>query len=82
MRASGPVERAVGQLSPLVHSLDHLVCSKQERCRDREAGGPGGLEVDDQFELGRLLDGQITRSTLFNERAVHDFRRTWEREGA
>ncbi len=37
--------------------IDHLVRPLQERRRDRQAEGFGGLEVDDQLELGRLLDG-------------------------
>src|SRR5712691_13549178 len=39
--------------------LDHLVRLQQERGRDREAEGLRGLEVDDQLELRRLLDGKI-----------------------
>ena len=38
-------------------SLDHLIRPLQERRRDRQAEGLGGLEVDDQLELGGLLDG-------------------------
>ena len=40
-------------------SLDHLVCSQQEGLWHGQAEGLGGLEVDHQFELGRLLDRQI-----------------------
>jgi hypothetical protein len=36
-------------------SLDDLVRPQQQRLRDRQAEGLGGLEVDDQLELGRLL---------------------------
>src|ERR1700730_10465866 len=39
--------------------LDHLIRPLQERRRDREAEGLGGLEVDHQLELGRLLDGEV-----------------------
>ena len=41
--------------------LDHLIRPLQERRRDREAEGLGGLEVDDQLELCGLLDGQVGR---------------------
>src|SRR5215475_14561177 len=40
-------------------SLDHLIRGGQQRFRDGEAEGLGGLEVDDEFQLGRLLDRQI-----------------------
>ena len=39
--------------------LDHLVCPEQDGLRDREAKGLGALEVDDQLELGWLLDWKI-----------------------
>jgi hypothetical protein len=39
--------------------LDHLVGAHQHRLRDRQAERPGGLEVDHQIELRRLLDGQV-----------------------
>ena len=45
-------------------SLDNLVRALQERLRDRQAERPGGTEVDDQLELGGLLNGQATRRTL------------------
>jgi hypothetical protein len=35
--------------------FDHVIRPVQERLRDREAKGLGGLEVDDQFDLRRLL---------------------------
>ena len=42
------------------HALvDHLVRPQQQRLRDREAERLGGLEIDDQLEFRRLLDGQI-----------------------
>jgi hypothetical protein len=46
-------ERLAGAL------LDHLGRPQQRRRRDREAQRFGGLEVDDQLELGGLLDGEI-----------------------
>jgi hypothetical protein len=37
--------------------LDDLIRALQERLRDRQAESLRGLEVDDQLECGRLLDG-------------------------
>jgi hypothetical protein len=43
------------------HGLcDHLVRPRQHRLRDRQAKCLGGLEIDDEFELSGLLDGEIT----------------------
>src|ERR1700681_2883600 len=42
-----------------VPSLDDLIRPLQERRRDRQAEGLGGLEVDDQLELRGLLNGQV-----------------------
>src|ERR1700720_413153 len=42
-------------------SLDDLVGPLQERRRDRQAEGLGGLQVEGEFELRRLLDGKISR---------------------
>ena len=39
--------------------LDHLVRPDEDRLRNREAQGLGGLEVDHQLELGRLLHGEV-----------------------
>jgi len=39
--------------------LNDLVSRGQQRFRDGEAESFGGLEVDDEFQLGRLLDRQI-----------------------
>ena len=39
--------------------LDHLVGPPQHRLRDRQPQRLGGLEIDDQLELGGLLDGQV-----------------------
>src|SRR6516165_11853012 len=40
-------------------SLNDLVSSRQQRFRDGEAEGLGGLEVDDKLKLGRLQDRQV-----------------------
>ena len=42
-------------------SLDQVIGPLQERRRDRQAEGLGGLEVDHQLELGGLFDRQVTR---------------------
>src|SRR5215469_1648504 len=41
--------------------FNHLVGASEERLGDRNAKGVGGLEVDDQLELRRLLDGKVGR---------------------
>ena len=42
-------------------SLDHLVGCSEEQWRHGEAKRLGVLEIDDQLEDGRLLDGKIGR---------------------
>src|SRR5262249_36230969 len=44
-------------LLPLL--LYHLIRPQQQRRRDGEAEGLSGLEVDDELEFRRLLDGQV-----------------------
>src|SRR5262245_58291465 len=44
-------------------SPDDLVRSEQERLRDDQPETSRGLQVDDQLEPGRLLDGQVSRSS-------------------
>jgi hypothetical protein len=46
---------------------DHLGGLEEERRRDGEAQGLGGLEVDDQLELAGLLDGQVSRFGAFQD---------------
>ena len=47
--------------------MDHLVRQAEDGSWDRETQGLGGLEVDDQLELGRLLHGQIGRLGAFED---------------
>ena len=41
--------------------LDHFICPRQHRRRDRQAEGFGGLQIDHEFELRRLLHRQVGR---------------------
>jgi hypothetical protein len=43
-----------------VKSIDDLIRPQQQRRRDGEAEGLGGLRIDDQLELARLLDGNVS----------------------
>jgi hypothetical protein len=49
--------------------FDHLVGARDQRRRHVEAERPGGLEVDNQLELGRLHDRQFRRSRPFENSA-------------
>ena len=42
-------------------SFDHLVGCREQRGRDGKANRLSGRDVDNEFELGRKLDGQIGR---------------------
>ena len=39
--------------------VDHLICPEQQRWRDRQAECLGGLDIDDELELYRSLDGKL-----------------------
>src|SRR5215467_388874 len=49
------------------HLLNDLVCPREQRLRDRKAKRLGGLEVDDELELRRLLHRQISRPGAFED---------------
>src|SRR4030095_6026666 len=53
----------LGQVDPvlLALSLDDFVGTQQHAFRDRESKRLRGLQVDDQIELGRLLEGDVAR---------------------
>src|SRR5262245_15506092 len=40
-------------------SLDDLICPQQERLGDAETERSSRLQLDEQLELGRLLEGKI-----------------------
>src|SRR5262245_55173891 len=47
-------------LQQICSLLDHLVGAREQRCRNIEAERFGSPDVDNQFELDRLLDGKVT----------------------
>src|SRR5215831_16768573 len=56
-----PVWHVDAARGPSTPSLDHLVGAGDERRRNFQTEGLRGFEIDDQLELGRLLDRKITR---------------------
>src|SRR6516164_10121360 len=67
------------QLTPVTRaaSLDHLVGDQEKVASDRQPQFSCSLQVDDQFELGRLLHGQVRRLGPFED-FVHIRGRTAE----
>src|SRR3954454_20898148 len=53
--------REPGASSPKAASLDHLVGLRLQGQLDRDAERPSSPAIDDELELGRLLDRQIGR---------------------
>ena len=48
-------------------SIDHFVGVREQRRRDINAEGLRGLQIDDQLEPGRQLDGEIGRFRTFQD---------------
>jgi hypothetical protein len=61
--------------SRLAISFDHFIGAGKQRRRDDEAKCLGSLKVDDQLELGRLLDGQVDRLNAGKDFSSHRLRR-------
>jgi len=61
--ALAPADRA--SFAWRLRAFDHLVGVRDERRRYVKAECVGSLEVEHQFELGRLLDRQIARRRPF-----------------
>src|SRR4029077_19741830 len=66
-RGRPPTAARPSPCSPRASSLDHLVCPLQERRRDRQAEGPCGLQVDDELELRRPLDREVSRLSALED---------------
>jgi hypothetical protein len=62
-----PTSQCGRQSSWFTSSADHLVRLEEERRRDGEAQGLGGLEVDDQLERRGLLHGQVGGRSAFED---------------
>ena len=57
------------QLQQGRHSLGHFVGAREQRCGHFESERLSCLQVDDEFELGRLKDRQIGGLLPLKERA-------------
>src|SRR5262249_53893759 len=64
-----PKYAAQQKMCPIARLLDHLVGGGKQRRRYGEADELGGLDVDDQLELGRLHHRQVGRLGAFEDAA-------------
>ena len=60
-RADGVADEGVGHRGSPESLLYHFVGAAEQRDRDGQAERLRGLEIDDKFDLGRLLDRKIGR---------------------
>src|SRR5512132_611351 len=73
------IRRALGG-PPYISLFDHLVGPGEQRRWDRHAQRLGRLEVDDQLELGRLLDRQVARPGALQDLVHEDGRALGHRQ--
>src|SRR5258705_2212150 len=68
-RGRGPAEvaGAVNRARRIMGSFDESVRAEPERVGNRKAEGLCGPEVDDELEARRLLDGQGSRPSAFED---------------
>jgi hypothetical protein len=76
-RRDRPRRRAAEQRDELAPSLDHLVGAAGERQRDSDAERLGGLQIQEEFDFGGLLNRQIGRLV-----ALENSRRTRRPDGS
>src|SRR5437762_5243463 len=63
----GPVSREAGRVGRARALLDDLVDSQEKRLRNGDPEGTGRLEVDDESEARRLLDGEVRGPGPFDD---------------
>src|SRR5215510_11863160 len=61
---------------PILTSFNHLVGAAEQRERDSDAERLGGLEVQEQFNFGDLLDRQLVRLLTFKNTGSVDASQT------